>query len=441
MKKNILLTTMIGLLATALVASGWILHYPLAIVRSSSESENIDTSVEYSNGSMSSPLQGLSLWYTWINTSDTQIIYLAYQSYVLNPPVITFLGQHYHTENGTEIFVGNTLTAMEIYNDTNGNGVPDANFVAGSSEIVYYFMVNSSVSFVITPIEKSMIDDLPHYTWGVRYQTIDGFLLFEDQSPAASVMLDYMEFSYDFYIQNNVSYLKTNFDIGKLLEIVPRSSQNVNVTLDGLSLALFYGTTVITSKPYTMLVDGKPYNSTTAPALAEPTELGEIRVGDAKAYEFVFGQNYTLFRDFQQEIYESQSTAVAKTSVSSGIRVSVEWLLSDLEHVLSNLFPKISSVQTAITLDYNVSSFLYRVCYPVWDGFRLEHDPTYVAYLSAASTPGIPPPIPELAPPIQFLVVAALIGLVAFAAALVDLRKTRKVLKYSMHTPLATLWR
>lgn len=442
MKKNILLLVIMGLLVTTLVASGWILQYaPLAIVRGSQEVEDIDTNLEYSNGSISSPHPELSLWYTWINTSDTQIIYLAYQSQILNPPVITFLGQHYHTENGTEIFVGNTLTAMEVYNDTNGNGVPDADFVTGSSEIMYYFMVNSSVSFVITPIKKSMVDDLPHYTWGVRYQTIDGFLLFEDQSPAASVMLDYMEFSYDFYIQNNVSYLKTNFDIGELLEIIPRSFQDVNVTLDGLSLALFYGTTVITSKPYTTLVDGKPYNSTTAPAVAEPTELGEIRVGDAKAYEFVFGQNYTLFKDSQQEIYGSQSTAVAKTSVSSGIRMSVEWLLSSLEQVLSNLFPKISSMQTAITLDYNVSSFLYRVCYPLWDGFRLKHDPTYVAYLSAASTLGIPPPIPELAPPIQFLVAAALIGLVALAVALINLRKTRKVLKYLMRIPLATLWR
>jgi len=437
MKKNVSLTVMIELLVTTLVASGWILQSPLTIVSGSPELEDIDTSVEYSNGSIGSPLQGLSLWYAWINTSGTQIIYLAYQSHVLNPPVVTFLGQHYRTENDTEIFVGNTLTAMEVYNDTNGNGVPDADFIAGSSEIMYYFIVNSSVSFVIKPIEKSVIDDLPHYTWGIRYQTIDGFLLFEDQSAAARVMLDYMEFSYDFYIQNNVSYLKTNFDIGKPLEIT--SFQDVNVTLDGLSLALFYGTVVITSKPYTTLVNGEPYNSTIAAASPKPTELSEIRVENAKAYEFIFGQNYTLFRDSQQEIYESQSTAVAKISVSSGIRMSVEWLLSNLEQVLSNLFPRISSMQTAINLDYDVSSFLYRVCYPVWDGCRLEHDPTYVAYLSTASTPDIPPPIPELTPPIQFLVVATLLGLAVFVAALMDLKKTRKLVKYSLRNPLTVL--
>lgn len=430
---------MMGLLIITLTASGQISKPFLTVVRSAFESEgtSIDVSGEYSNGSIGSPLQGLSLWYAWVNTSGTQIIYLAYQSYILNPPVVTFLGQHFYVENDTEIFVGNTLSAMEVYNDTNENGVPDADFIMESSEIVYYFVVNSSESFVITPIEKSMINDLPHYIWGIRYETIDGFLLFENESPAARVMISYMEFSYDFYIQNNVSYLKTNFSVGEPLEIT--SFVGTNVTLDGLSLALFYGTTIITSKSYTTLVNGKPYNSTTAAASPEPTEVGEIRVEDAKVYEFVFGQNYTLFKDSQQESRESQSAAVARTSVSSGIRMSIEWLLSNLEEVLSDLFPRISSMQTAITLDYNVSSFLYRVCYPVWDGCSLKHDPTYVAYLSGAPTSGTPPPISELAPPLQFLIVAALLGLVALAVALVDLRKTRKVLKYSIRDPLTIL--
>jgi hypothetical protein len=384
---------------------------------------DIDASAEYSNGTISSPHQGVALWYAWVNTNGTQIIYLAYHSYIYNPPVVTFLGQHYQTENGTEIFVGNTLTSMEVYNDTNGNGVPDVDFATGTSEIMYYFLVNSSVSFEITPIKKSLIDDVSHYTWGIRYDTIDGFLIFEDQSTAASVLLDYMAFSYDFHIQNNMSYLKTNFSIGKTLEIT--SFSNMSATLDGLSLSLLYGTTVITSKPYVTLVNGEPYNSTTTQASAEPTESGEIRIEDVKTYEFIFGQNYTLFWDSQEEIYESQSAAVANRSVSSGVRVSVEWLVSNLEDVLSDLFPKISSMQVAINLDYTVSSFIYRVYYPKWHGYRLEHDPTYVAYLHTAITP-------EISPPLLIVIAATLLSLVTLTVALIDLKKTRKTLRSLM---------
>ncbi len=424
MKRNILAMLAIELLVITLIASGRTLHSP-SIASAFPDEGEIDTRTEYSNGSISSPHPGLALWYTWINTSDTQIIYLAYQSHMYNPPVVTFFGQHYYTENDTEVFVGNTLTSMEVYNDTNGNGVPDIDFATGKSEIVHYFLVNSSVSFEATPIEKSLINDVPHYKWGIRYATIDGYLTSEDGSPAAMVMLDYLALSYDFYIQNNVSYLKTNFSIGKILDITPLSS--VNVTLEGLGLSLLYGTTIITMKPYVTMVNGEPYNSTTAQASAKPTESSEIRIENAKAYEFLFGQNYTLFRDSQEEVYESQSAAVANRSISGNLRVSVEWLLHDLEGVLSDLFPRMSSMNAPINLDYSVSSLLYRVCYPRWDGCRLEHDPTYVAYLKT----GI---IPEISPPMMFVIAAALMGLVALMAALVDLRKTRKMLRPLMHS-------
>jgi len=422
MRRNISALVTMGLLLSTILTSGWVWRSPLIVVGGSPDAGDIDTEAEYCYGYMGSPFPGLDLWFTWVNTSGTQIIFLAFDSHIQNPPVVTFFGQHYYTENNTQVFVGNTLTSMEVYNDTNGNGVPDADFTTGTSEIVYYFLVNSSARFELTPIEKSLKDGVPHYTWGIRYDTIDGFLILEDQTPAARVMLDYLAFSYDFYTQNNVSYLKTNFDIGKPSEIAP--FPNVNATLDGLSLSLLYGTIVITSKPYVTLVKGNPYNSTTAPASVEPTQSGEIRIEDIKAYEFIFGQNYTLFRDSQQEIHESQSAAVANRSVSGCARISVEWLLSKLEDALSDLFPRISNMQAAINLDYNVSSFLYRVCYPEWDGFRIRHDPTYLAYLSG----GV---IPEIQPPLLFVVAAALVSSLALAIALMDLKKTRKTLRCS----------
>jgi len=434
MKKDISAIVILMLLMLTLLSSAFVAQSHSTMPNASQSAQDIDTNAEYSNGTIGSPLQGLSLWYDWVNTSNTQVLFLAYQSYVLNPPVVTFLGQHYYTENNTEVFVGNTLTAMEVYNDTNGNGVPDGNWTSEpifySGEIVYYFYVNSSASFVITPIEKSLINNVPHYTWGFRYNTIDGFLI----SPlyallGAKVKLDFLAFSYDFYVQGNVTYLKTSFDIGKPLEIIPFGS--ANVTLNGLSLSLLYETTVIAAKPYQTLVNGSPYNSTTTAVSAVPTESSEIKVADVKAYEFLFGQNYTLYRDSQQETYESKTAAVANRTVPTSMRVSVEWLLSNLEDVLSGLFPRISNLQAAINLDYSVSSFLYRVCYPKWDGYRIKHDPTYLAYMNASAA------VPEIQPPLAIVVTAALLGFIALTVALTELKKTRKMLRYTPQNPTA----
>jgi hypothetical protein len=432
MRRTIFVIVTIGLLLTAITASAQVLQVPPVTAGDITDDVGIDTNLEYSNGSISSQNPDLPLWYDWVNASGTQIIFLAYHSYVVNPPITTFLGQHYYTENNTEVFVGNTLTSMEIYNDTNGNGLPDADYVSGKSEILYHFDVNSSVSFEIMPIEKTLKDGLPHYTWGIRYRTIDGFLTIDGYTPVARVIVDFMDFSYDFYVQNNASYLKTNFGIGKILETTPSYSvPNALVSLDGLSVALFYGTCVIANKPYVTLVNGNPYNSTTAPASVQPTDLGEIKIENAKAYDFVFGEDYTLSRDSGQESHKSKSTAVSNQSVSSDLQ-RYAWVFSNLGAAVSSLFPKISSMKAAINLDYNVSSFLYRICYPVWDGCELQHDPTYIAYLNATI-------VPEIGPPLMFVTIASLVSVVVLTAALIDLKKTRKMLGYTAKIPQTTI--
>ena len=419
-----------ALLIITFLAYGQALH-PSSITANCSPYEaNVNTNAEYSNGSLGSPIEGLALWYDWINTNGTQIIFLAYYSQLLNPPIITFLGQHYYAGNDTEVFVGNTLAAMEVYNDNNGNELPDADYAGGTSEILYQFMVNSSVSFEITPIGKTITDGIAHYRWGIRYQTIDGFLIAENYTADLMVTVDYMDFSYDFYIQDNVSYVKTNFGMGEISNATSTAGFPTEpVSLNGLSLALFYETTIVTSRPYVTLVDGNQYNSTTAPASVQPANLGEIQIDTATTFKFVFGQDYTLYRGTLEETHRSKSTAVSKQSVSSDFS-RLEWIFSNLETVLSSLFPKISNLQVAINLDYALSSFLYRVCYPAWDGSRLQHDPTYIAYLNAQIAP-------ELGLPLMFIVAATTVSVIALVGALIDLKKTRRTLRSSPTIPTA----
>jgi hypothetical protein len=80
-------------------------------------------------------------------------------------------------------------------------------------------------------------------------------------------------------------------------------------------------------------------------------------------------------------------------------------------------------MQAAINLNYNASSFLYRVCYPVWSGYQIQHDPTYVAYLGM-------PMFSEMSPPMMFVIIAGATSIIALLAALVDFKKTRKTLRH-----------
>jgi len=400
-------------------------------------SSTIDTQSEYSNGSISHGL-GVNLWYTWINASGTQVIFFTYYSEVYNSPIQTFLGQHYQTVNETEVFIGNTLLLMEAYNDTNGDGVPDADFETGTGEIKYFFLVNSSFGFIPTPVQKVMIEDIPHYTWGVEYDWVDGFLLYPksklisgvETTLAARVYITHLSFTYEYYVQGNVSYTKTGVKVGKIVDFEPYA---LDVSLDGVGLSLLYGTVMLTTKTYAVLVNGEPYNSKVAEAPTTSTNRAEVFIGDAKLYEFIFEENYTLYRDSGAESYRSKSAASAIENIppDAANYLSPYWLVGSLLRILSeDVFLNMSASLPNLDLEYANSSFVYRVCYPTWDGWGLEHDPTYVAYLVESVAPPIGPPIGLPAgPSIEAIAAVAVAGLFALTLALIELRKTRRILK------------
>jgi len=403
-----------------------------------SNPSTIDTQGEYSNGSIPHGFPGINWWYTWINASGTQVIFFTYYSEVYNSPIQTFLGQHYQTVNETEVFIGNTLLLMEAYNDTNGDGVPEADFETGTAEIRYFFLPNSSISFVLTPVEKNMTEDVPHYKWGVQYNWVDGFLLYPksklisgvETNLAARVNITHLGFTYEYYVQGNVSYIKTGFKIGKIVNFEPNAP---DVSLDGVGLSLLYGTVMLTTKPYAVLVNGKPYNSTVAETPTTSTNRAEIIIGDAKLYEFFFEENYTLYMDSAAESYRSKSAASATENIppNAANYLSPYWLVGSLLRILSDdVFPNMTASLPNLDLEYANSSFVYRVCYPTWDGWGIEHDPTYVAYLAESAAPTIGPPISlPTGPSIETIAAVAVAGLFALTLALIELRKTRRILK------------
>ncbi len=356
--------------------------------------DEIERKAEYVNGTI---LGGtIDMWYAWVNVSETQVLYYALHSDQVNSPMINFLGQRFQVKNETEVFVGNTLTLIEVYNDTDGDGIPQADFISGESEIAYYLLVNSSVSYEATPIQKSLQNDIPHYTWGFKYYTIDGFLLYPEEQPgpgAAEVIIDHLGFNYDFYVTENVSYMKTSFDIGEITEVEPLGV-GTEVSLEGLSLSLLFGTVTMSAKPYTPYVNGESYNSTTTPYPATATSSGQIAVETIKAYEVLFAETYNLTREETVESHEVKAEAAATTSVPPRAESRLNWLFTHFEHDLniSDLFPSAHGLKGEVNLDWNASAFLYRICYPVWDGLNIHHDPTYIAYLfSNIIIPEFPP--------------------------------------------------
>jgi len=345
---------------------------------------------EYTSGSITSENSPLLIWFNWVDISGTQVIYYAIYTtpdYPYPVPIANLVGQHFRLDDGTQVFIASALSELEVYRDLNGDGIPQADFTSGDSEILYIMYTNMSDSFSMTPVQKVMQDSIPHYQWSFTYENVHGYL--QDAAArigvAASLIFSHITLSYEFSVNGNVSNLKTNFDIGKVTNLNILDSSLF--TLDGLSLALLYATATYTSKPYSTYVDGKEFNSTTSEDSAVEAELAQIQVDGVQAYDFVFGGNYTLNRGESNETrqanietYEAKAEAASLTSITPTIRINPIKGMGFFRDQM-NLADLFSGSWQDFNMNYETSSLVYRICFPAWDGMQIQHDPLYVGYL------------------------------------------------------------
>jgi hypothetical protein len=135
------------------------------------QSASIDNSTEYSSGDVQVLPTSLA-WYTWVNVNGTHTIFLALHSTQYPSPVSAFVGESYNTSSGSRVFVANAIMAIEVYNDTDGNGILDANYATGQTELLYTIVMNASQTFQPTPVSKTSVNGVSHYRWGVTYGSV-----------------------------------------------------------------------------------------------------------------------------------------------------------------------------------------------------------------------------------------------------------------------------
>ena len=392
----------------------------------------IDTSNEYQSG----VLEEDPLWYTWINTSGVQLIYITaiFPDYGFYFPSFHLLGQHYYTEDNVEVFIGNMLLVMEVFNDTNHNGVLDADFDAGEFETLYYLDLNISEAFIPTPVEKTMVGDVPHYTWKLRYENVWGFLKFPNGShpiyygdTAGIMWLEYLEHIYDYSIQGNTTILKTNLEAGPITEI---QGFFEDITFTNLGLTALYSTILLASATELhVLVDDTEYDSHLPEDTTEMTNASIV--GATNTYfSMLFEENYTLLTDPPQD-YPAPSTACPSTSFNPHVHeVQYREPFNIFRGFLTDFLPQISSLSLLPDFSYHDTDLLYRVNYPQWEGNPLRHDPLYEAYIGTQPPITTPPPPPPPNPLLTLLLAAVtIIGVVVLFCSLIELRRVRKPIK------------
>jgi len=386
-------------------------------------SSGIDTTKAYASGFLSfSSSQGA--WYTWVNEGGVKLVFLALYSPVYNSPVFAVVGQEFNASDGSPVFIGNALMAMEVFNDSNHNGILDANYAANSTELRYTVLVNSSQSFSFTPVSQNETAGVTKLHWGVEYKGIDAFLIMPGRGTsgggysggvsAARIFLDHLGISYDYTITNRTTLLLSKYDIGSF-SLTPTPMPGAgNATLRGLSLSLLFSTVAIASREYTLTTNATNPGSNSLSS-------ARVLVGDLNAFEYLFNDNYTLYQPdpahYRVTVASAPTDSIPPSAFTGG------WFspLARIQYYQQSL-PMYKGLPSASNLNYTESKFLYRVAFGQWSGDALVEDPTFIAYLGTG-------PIAVttvLAVPYQSVAAAALSGIVLAAIAIVDAAHRRK---------------
>src|SRR6266516_2014246 len=370
----IAIVTISSLLLPALV------HTPLL-----AQSSSVDFSQEYSSGDVQVLPYSLA-WYTWININGTHTIFLALHSTQYPSPVSAFVGESYNTSTNARVFVANAIMAIEVYNDTDGNGILDANYATGQTELLWTIMMNASQTFSPTPVTKSSINNVPHYRWGVTYGSVQAILLknapgvvgspYSGGLAASYLNIDHFTLAYDYSIVGNATFLKTSYDIGNMTLVPPISP---NVTLTGLSLSLLHFTLAVSSSPYGVIANTSPYNSQTN-STSSMVNVAKVSIANSLAYEFLFNDNYTLLVNPPISLRTVYAAIPSNSLPAGALQGSGTQDLIRVQDYVRAALPSIAGLPSSSDLNVNTSRLIYRISYPTWGGIGIKHDPTYVAY-------------------------------------------------------------
>ncbi len=338
-------------------------------------------------------IQDMWLYYNWINTGKSHLINIASACTPISLyfPSLNLIGQHYFAPDGTELFIGHSLICYELYNDTNENGYLDANFTSGVIETKYYFTMNFSRSFEPSPIDVFNISNSTTYSWHNRYRDVTGFVLFRNGSmspygdTAAILSLEYVEVGYTYRVEGYTSYLKSSVSIGEV-DSFEKIDESVNI--DGLGLSALYSTILLSSSEETgVFVENLNYDSRDENETSKEMTKANITDSDTSFYDMTFGDNYTLFSEDALTLPVSSSACTSKSVHPVVPRRQTKFPYNFYQGFLFGFLPRISTSTVDINLEYTASSLLYRICYPQWDGYEINHDPTFIAHLGELLMP------------------------------------------------------
>ncbi|MFQ5837858.1 MAG: hypothetical protein ACE5HJ_03655 [Thermoplasmata archaeon] len=361
---------------------------------------------------------------SFVNYSGAQAFLVALKDvrtgeYVSTLPYQLF-GMHYVTPSGQEVFIGAVMAFLMAYNDTyNGtgpgsNGMPDP-----GNEDVYYVIPfgvgeafeDASYAPIVEAIPVEKLDE-GHYRFGIRYRNMYAKVI-DANNPLSFLLslrfpLYIAKFSeltviYDVTIdpQSGLMRAETFYTLGQVSDLWIWGVRGNRTSIpSNFGISVVHYVALFTSS---YQVAGADTGLQVETGIQQPLEEDlAIKIGERaeKALEIGFRGTFDLIDEETGLAVQQDAPAYnVLMPARAGDLILIQWQAAFSLHLMSLFAYGLSSdirgryadptdlVQNG-SEDFTKAAFWYAVSFPDWQGYRVEHDPTYTAFFGVAGGDG-----------------------------------------------------
>jgi hypothetical protein len=381
------------------------------------------------------------MYMTYVNNSGLKLLYAGLEDITTNSsaylriPMQAFI-MHYKTnENNRDAIVASTFLMLMAFNETATSLYPDS---PDMNDVLY---ASFSLGFDLSalgetlPVLNSQTEVIPlehsgnEWTWGMKYTNLTALWWrtwidlnnpsFNNSWPLALTVYDELTFTYKLTIDPDAgtATLQENHIIGRMrhlfVGIIPllwvyyNSTGNYgmlgrkisNETIydyienNNLKMSVINFQTAIIADHETYSETPAGQNVTNTEASVTDTSINTYADDGEKIFNADFGtkRTYKLF-DYSVDptettfnTYESTTRTVPIYGFAGngGLFAYHIGLMKFLPLVVVHMYPLMFAKAMSTISNMSQANYFYAIAYPEYSGYRVEHDPTFTAYIAA----------------------------------------------------------
>jgi len=391
------------------------------------------------------------MYMTYVNTKGLQLLYAGLEnitfggSTYFRVPLQSFI-MHYKTNNRTrDVILASTFLMLLAFNE-NSNSIyansPDMNDTLWASFSMGFDLSALGATLPVLNSKTQTIplthsDDKLQWSWGMKYTNLTAYWWqtwinpsdphYNQTAPAAITVYDELTFTYNLTINpdTNTATLTENHIIGRMRHLLigfpflwvhynstgkywlgfKISDETIYDFIDNngikMSIVNFQTSILADRETYSKTPSGQnvtdaeiPISDSSINTYADDGEkICTADFGTKKTYKLY---NYTAY---PKENVSSTYDAITRTAKAScyarntGLFSLHIGLMKFLPLVVVHMYPALFARTLETITNMSRANYFYISSYPIYSGYRVEHDPTLTVYLTTPTATTTPPNI------------------------------------------------